>query len=719
MELRQIYEILLKKRWFVIYTFAAIFCSIMTASFLIPRSYDTTAKVLLRNPTTSAPLSTALGFKVSSGDTNETIRADFLAHAFSWTVAEEVIKQMDLKRERVRSRIMRAFPPIKPILAAVGVDILSTHKPITPDDFIQPPLSGILFPIPKVSIAQYEDTNLLEIEARSTDPKLAMDLANTWAEVFIRLERQRMVNDRREARQSIYDGLKEAHQNVKTAFSRLKEFKNVEKSYNLSAETQTLITRRSQVEQDMEEVSVNYNKAMYNMAIFKQKMADLPEFQKTAESIKENERIAGLKSKLQEYYLELATSKKRYAADHPEMRDLNLRINESKALMKEELERVWGGANLALDPVREELRRNLVENSLIVATHEPQMALLKSLHQKYLDLLASVPDKETTLSELQSALTINTNLYEGLLTVDQQLSLVETVTLSVATLAERAPLPDITDSRHRHPSTLVSFILAMFLGLFFSIWGGLALHYLSDAVTTPAEVRGLEGVYLLGSVGPMGKKSLKTAQYWHPKSKRLREAIRSIRNNIRFATRRTPPGSLVVFSVGAQEGKSYVATSLAASFADQGQKVLLMDGNLDAPVGHKLFRVSVSPGLTDLLSGDGDLAAVLKDTPVENLTFLAAGTSLPNPNRLVDSPRMPEVLAQLEGMFDLVVIDAPPQRDSSFPLRYGEMTGNALLVIESGKTRRPHVEQLVDMVKMADFRLIGGVLNKLADIHRT
>jgi tyrosine-protein kinase Etk/Wzc len=189
------------------------------------------------------------------------------------------------------------------------------------------------------------------------------------------------------------------------------------------------------------------------------------------------------------------------------------------------------------------------------------------------------------------------------------------------------------------------------------------------------------------------------------------EAYRTLRTNLIFSRALHRMRTLVVTSAGPAEGKTTTSINLAATFAQQGMRVLLVDCDLRRPRVHDSFAVQREPGLTQLLFRYNTLDEVLHDTPVPNLNVIASGTLPPNPAELLGGQQMGEVIAQLRERFDLVLLDTPPvllAPDSSI---LGASSDGVLLVVRAGVTERAAVQQSVQQLQGVGANLLGAVLN--------
>ena len=199
MELRHLLEILWRRKLIAVYVFAAVFLTIFIGTLLITPWYDATAQVLLRRSSAASSILSSIGLQ-SSGTSSttaltDTDRADYLALAAVRPVAERVVAEMKVTRERTRVRIMKAIPLLRPFLRLLGVNVESTEEVMTADDLLDSSILAMILPRPHVDFEQNESTDLIEIEAVSPDNVQAAALANKMAEAFIGDELKRVRED--------------------------------------------------------------------------------------------------------------------------------------------------------------------------------------------------------------------------------------------------------------------------------------------------------------------------------------------------------------------------------------------------------------------------------------------------------------------------------------------------------------------------------------------
>src|SRR6478752_2214425 len=138
------------------------------------------------------------------------------------------------------------------------------------------------------------------------------------------------------------------------------------------------------------------------------------------------------------------------------------------------------------------------------------------------------------------------------------------------------------------------------------------------------------------------------------------EQYRTIRTNIQFSGVDQDIKSLLLTSSGTAEGKSTTASNLAAVYAQQGLKVLLVDADLRKPTAHYTFRLENHSGLTNVLTRQSSLGQAVQETEVSDLYVLTSGPVTPNQFELLASSQREELLKEMKQQFEMINCDTPP-----------------------------------------------------------
>jgi capsular exopolysaccharide synthesis family protein len=171
--------------------------------------------------------------------------------------------------------------------------------------------------------------------------------------------------------------------------------------------------------------------------------------------------------------------------------------------------------------------------------------------------------------------------------------------------------------------------------------------------------------------------------------------------------------TLAVVSSTHAEGTTTVAAQLAISLAaDPKLPVLLVDANFRKPDLHSRFQVSQDGGLSNLLLGEGDFAALLKPTPVKNLFLMTSGKGVSDPAEFIKVTDLEEKLIRPAVNFNCILIDCPPVNTCPEATLLASHSDAAVLVVQAGETRREVVLEARQRMAQAKVNLLGVVLNK-------
>lgn len=190
------------------------------------------------------------------------------------------------------------------------------------------------------------------------------------------------------------------------------------------------------------------------------------------------------------------------------------------------------------------------------------------------------------------------------------------------------------------------------------------------------------------------------------------ESIRSIRNNINHAFSNKMLKSIVVTSHFDLEGKSFFAANLAVSLANEGKKVLIVDGDLRKSGIWNYFGLPRGAGLTDYLLGNSEFESVLCKTDIEGLHIIPSGSVPHDPAKLVETDNLHDLILQMAGVYDVVIIDTPSLKTASDAIILGRWTDGSILILQEGRGRTNDFSDMLALFKRAKVNLIGVVFNR-------
>jgi capsular exopolysaccharide synthesis family protein len=165
---------------------------------------------------------------------------------------------------------------------------------------------------------------------------------------------------------------------------------------------------------------------------------------------------------------------------------------------------------------------------------------------------------------------------------------------------------------------------------------------------------------------------------------------------------------LALIDAGARAQQASVAARLAKTSAAAGQRTLLIDADLRAPRLHTLFDVENTRGLSSVLACDTSLDDALAPTRFDALTILPAGPACAWPEALLSKARIAQVLGELAGKFDVVLIDTPGTSAHADAQIIASAAGGALVTVRRHRTRARVLEQLATDLRGVEAAIVGA-----------
>jgi len=191
----------------------------------------------------------------------------------------------------------------------------------------------------------------------------------------------------------------------------------------------------------------------------------------------------------------------------------------------------------------------------------------------------------------------------------------------------------------------------------------------------------------------------------------LVESFRTLRLSLRHQFTAGEPVSFTVTSTGPSEGKSFVSSNLALSFAEAGFRTVLVDGDTRRGAIQQAFGVPQKPGLVDYLQGASTLDETVYPTTYERLSLVPCGTRHRQAPEMVTTAAMESLLDELRARFDVVIVDSPPLGAGTDAYALSTLTGGLLMVLRVGVTDRKMAVAKLETMDRLPIRPLGAVLN--------
>ncbi len=331
--------------------------------------------------------------------------------------------------------------------------------------------------------------------------------------------------------------------------------------------------------------------------------------------------------------------------------------------------------------------------------------------------------EEGWLTLVQSALAARSGLLQSRIANKQALYDTVTKRITEIDVAEENDQGEIKIAEHAYPSGNVEVdkYVRLAQGVFGGALLGFGIAYLLGMVDYKIyDVRTVEeatGLSCLAAV-PEGAvfdldDEWKNVLEAEPKTASA-EAFRNLRASIMLLGKAERHKSILVTSAAPSEGKTTIASELAASFALNDQKTVLVDLDLRKPRVHTLFpKINHDIGMAQVLSGQADLAKVIQKTNVKGLHVVCAGAKAPNPSELLQEGELIEIINKLSEYYDRVIIDSPPVLPVSDTRLLARHVQTTILVVRALKAPVGAIMRAKELLETAGAALGGVVINSM------
>jgi tyrosine-protein kinase Etk/Wzc len=189
------------------------------------------------------------------------------------------------------------------------------------------------------------------------------------------------------------------------------------------------------------------------------------------------------------------------------------------------------------------------------------------------------------------------------------------------------------------------------------------------------------------------------------------EGLHRFRSAVEFSMRNTSNNIIVITGPTSGVGKSFLAVNFAGVLASTGHRTLLIDGDLRTGALHCHFGLERGAGLMEALTGRAALETVIHRDAARNIDFLSTGELCANPSDKVGHQPFGNLLSELSGQYDYIVIDTAPVLLASHTLEIARHAGATFNIVRRGVTRTSDIEATIHELSQVGVTVTGTVFN--------
>ena len=366
----------------------------------------------------------------------------------------------------------------------------------------------------------------------------------------------------------------------------------------------------------------------------------------------------------------------------------SIRAYNNLLAKRQELAQSAKGDNLALKQLDEQIdamHGNVVQgiNSSIKGV-DIQLNKMRSQFNQTASEMGQVPTEEREARELLRQQGIQNTLYTFLLEKREENALVLAATTPKGKIVDHA----YAQSTPISPNRMVVLVMALLASLLLP----LLLVYLKDLFTTKfSNQEELEEISQVPFIGHIHHNRHNTQLVVKDgKTSAIVELFRYVRNNLQFMLNKEDDKVILVTSSVSGEGKSFISTNIASSFALLGKRVALVGMDIRSPKLAQMLDLNEMPGVTSYLSrSDVSLDQIAQPCKeVKGLDVFVGGAIPPNPSELLLSDRVKDMFRDLRERYDVIIVDSAPVAMVSDSFALDKYSNATVYVTRANYTKR-------------------------------
>lgn len=567
-----------------------------------------------------------------------------------------------------------------------------------------------------VSRAQ-RDANIVAVTFQSTDPVLARDVPNALAAAFLDFRNTGIKTEARSTVEFLRDQLRLLEVQLAQAEERLRTFRETAQTVDLGTEAKSQVAELARLRADRD-AKEGERSALAKLLSDAARHSGTP----TADMVSPYRQLVAfptlLNSPAATFLASLNTLENERAA-----------MRQTRTASAADVQTITG----RIRALEEQLR---AITTTYVQGLTSQVSVMDSSIAQFQSLVKRVPAKEMEFARLDRETQVLGSLFTMLQTRLKEAEIAQAIEDPRVRIVDSALLPRVPVK----PKMQRSLVLGLLIGIFAGLALAFTMESLDKAIHTREEMAsltGAESIGLIPHIGPRGiEKGVRRYLTRFPKLLKasggsaveplrtvgdlgnrsaVMEAYRTLRTNLAFTHPDNPPTCIVFTSPFPGDGKSTTAANLAVVLAQQGKRVLLVDGDLRRGTLHQFFNNTPrSPGLSSILIGDATLEQCVVKVEMKDASsifFIPTGPLPPNPSELFSATRMDRFIEEVKDTFDIVLFDAPPLNLVTDAGILGTKADGVVLIARADMTDRMGLAYAADQLRGIRATLLGTVLN--------
>lgn len=658
--LRTYWLMVVERKWFALAVFLTVVLGVVTYTFLITPVYQAVATVeILKH-----------GAQIMRGadivEMSVTSDADFntqIGILESRTIVENVVKQL------TPEELNQLTAPYDS-KSANPVAIIRAGRIIAP-----------------------QRTSLItSVVFRHPNPKIAARIANLIAKEFIVHSSKVRIDESLKAIDDLKDRADQQRRHVE-------ELANAMASYRQRGNLVSLVQSKDIVTEKLKALNMHATETGAKLKDAEVRWNQVLERLKAGTDIAElsfigsQVNVSQLVQQITAQKVAIANLRQTFKDKHPRMVEALRTLEESRSQLQ-----------LALDKAAASIKADY-ETAL-----RSDAAARKSLEQQQAESL-DMDKYAVTYDNMSREFHVNEQLLEAMMSRMRETSITSSIDTQNARIVDAADEPWFPAS----PNVRMNLAIGIVAGLGLAIGGAYLISLIADQVKTSFDVESLVGVPMIGAIPRTERMEQpdKAQIVSNGADPMIAEAFLSLYSNLRLLPASKDAKKILVTSTMPGEGKSFVATNLALTFAAQGFRTVVVDCDLRKPNIQDSFRLQASKGVISYCTRGVPVDEIIVRNVHPHLDVVTSGGRTRNSVQLFNSPEFETLLEELGKRYDKVILDTPPIGAVSDALNILHFADGAIFAIRYNHVMRRAARRCARRLGSSDTPIFGAVLNDM------
>jgi capsular exopolysaccharide synthesis family protein len=361
---------------------------------------------------------------------------------------------------------------------------------------------------------------------------------------------------------------------------------------------------------------------------------------------------------------------------------------------------------LAIKTEIEKLRPTILDN--VLNQRKTLLASKRKLSETnadYLSYLKTIPQKERQLLDISRQQSIKNNIYTFLLQKREEAALSYASAVADNRVIDRAQAIEFPVS----PKIGITYLLSIVFAIISFVLIISLLEIVNTTIRSREEIKKIMPYPILGDVN--FDKNSSPLTMLDNRNGQINEQFRHLRTSLRYIGIGHNKKKILITSSISGEGKSFVTANLGISLAIAGKKVVLIELDLRKPKLVESFSGNRRTGISNYLIGHNKLNEIIQKTSIDNLHIVSAGPLPPNPSELIMNDKLPNLLDELEKLYDIILIDTAPIGPVTDAFLISPQCDATIFIVRHEYTPKSMLKRMKDVISRTDLNNIAIIYN--------